>query len=284
MTENLDPDALSALFVGLPHTGKTTYLALAYGTIVNDVDCGVALDAHDDDLAYLNRILAALQEFRQADHTTVGETEGMNLSLRFSGHGSARVEIPDLSGETWQSVHVDRSWSKQLVEAVHGCTGFVLFTNVDVHEAGQTVAEHQADAEALGEDAWDPNRPHSEEIGEGPTQLSLVDLVQAVRRVHVGAFRLSVVLSAFDAAMPTNITPADWIEQNLPLLAQYLAVNADRIESRAFGVSGQGGVYPPPPELESIPLLRRAFVRGPEGEKEGLLAPLLWALGHDDED
>ncbi len=282
MTESPEPDALSALFVGLPHTGKTTYLALAYGTIVNDVTCGVALDAHDDDLAYLNRILAALQEFRQADHTTVGETEGMNLSLRFSGHGSARVEIPDLSGETWQSVHVDRSWNTQLVEAVQGCTGFVLFTNVDVHEAGQTVAEHQADTEALG-DAWDPSRPHTEDIAEGPTQLALVDLLQAVRRVHVGVFRLSVVLSAYDAALPADITPADWIEQNLPLLAQYLAVNADCIESRAFGVSGQGGAYPPPPELESVPLLRRAYVRGPEGASEGFLAPLLWALGHDDE-
>lgn len=284
MTQNSGPEALSALFVGLPHTGKTTYLALAYGTIVNDVNCGVALDAHDDDLAYLNRILSALQEFRQADHTSVGETEGMNLSLRFSEHETARVDIPDLSGETWQSVHVDRSWDKQLVDAVHDCRGFVLFTSVDVHEAGQTVAEHQADAEALGDEAWDPAQPHSEEIGEGPTQLALVDLLQAVRRVHDGAFRLSVVLSAFDAALPADITPADWVEQNLPLLAQYLAVNADRIESRPFGVSGQGGVYPPAPQLESIPLLRRAYVRGPDGENEGLLAPLLWALGHDNED
>ncbi|MEI5672147.1 MULTISPECIES: hypothetical protein [unclassified Nocardioides] len=284
MTESPDPDAVSALFVGLPYTGKTTYLALAYGTIVNDLNCGVDLDAHDDDRAYLNRILGALQEFRQADHTTVGETEGMNLSLRFSEHASARVEIPDLSGETWQSVHVDRSWDRQLVDAVHGCTGFVLFTNVDYHEAGQTVAEHQADAEALGDEDWDPTQPHSEEIGEGPTQLALVDLLQALRRVHDGVFRLSIVLSAFDAALPADIKPTAWVEQNLPLLAQYVAVNADRIESRAFGVSGQGGVYPPPPDLESIPLLRRAFVRGPEGENESLLAPLLWALGHDHED
>lgn len=286
MTDNpaAGADAQSALFIGLPHTGKTTYLALAYGTIVNDINCGVALDAHDDDRAYLNRILAALQEFRQADHTTVGESEGMDLSLRFTEYGSARVEIPDLSGETWQSVHIDRSWDEQLVDTVRDCVGFLLFTNVDDHDAGQTVAEHQADAEALGDETWDPDQPHAEKIGEGPTQLALVDLLQAVRRVHSDVFRLSVVLSAFDAAMPADIRPADWVEQNLPLLDQYLAVNSDRIESRAFGVSGQGGVYPPAHELESIPLLRRAFVRGPNGQNESLLAPLLWALGHDVED
>lgn len=284
MSDALETHPVSALFVGLPKAGKTTYLALAYGTIIDDDACGVALDAYDCDLAYLNRVLAALQEFRPADHTEVGETEGMNLNLRFDKHGPARIKVPDLSGETWQSVHVERVWDSDLVGIVSQCSGFILFTNVDDHKAVQTVTEHQADAEALGDQEWNIDNPHSHGIGDAPTQLALVDLVQALCREHKGLVRLSVVLSAYDAARPHDITPVDWIGKNLPLLSQYLVANADRIESREFGVSGQGGSYPPTPEQEAIPLLERAYVRRPDGRLTTLLAPLLWALGHDDED
>jgi hypothetical protein len=284
MTEDAENQPVNALFVGLPKTGKTTYLALAYGTILDDDACGVRLDAHDDDLAYLNRILEALQEYRPAAHTLVGQTEGLSLSLRFGQHETARVEVPDLSGETWEGVHVDRVWERELVGAVPICTGFVLFTNVDDHKAVQTVTELQADTEALGDTSWDENAPHTPDVPEAPTQLVLVDLLHALRRVHRGTFRVSVVLSAYDAAEPPGITPADWIEENLPLLAQYLAVNADVVDSRAFGVSGQGGSYPPSDDQLAVSLLERAYVLRPDGQKTTLLAPLLWALGRDDAD
>jgi len=275
---------MNALLVGLPKTGKTTYLALAYAAIVDDDDCGVALGAHDDDLVYLNRILGALQEYRPASHTEVGETDGLSLSLRFDGHRSARVDVPDLSGETWQGVHVDRVWERDLVDTVPRCSGFVLFTNVIDHKAVLTVTELQAHAEALGDTGWDPKAKHSRDVPEAPTQLAVVDLLQALRREHRGNFRVSVVLSAYDAAEPAGITPTDWIEANLPLLAQYLEVNADSIDSRAFGVSGQGGSYPPDAAQLAISLLERAYVLHPDGKKAGLLAPLLWALGHDNAD
>lgn len=273
---------IEALFVGLPQTGKTTYLALAYATIIDDYDCGVHLDAHDDDLAYLNRILGTLQEYRPASHTEVGGTDELNLLLRFDASGTARISVPDLSGETWQGVHVDRVWERELAEMVTRCTGFVLFTNVVDHKAVQTVTELRASAEALGATDWDPNAQHSRDVPEAPTQLALVDLLQALRREHKTRFRVSVVLSAYDGADPPGISPTDWIDANLPLLAQYLEANADAIDSRPFGVSGQGGPYPPGDAELAMPLLERAFVLGPDGTRAPLLAPLLWALDHDD--
>lgn len=284
MTDDLENPPINALFVGIPKTGKTTYLALAYGTIIDDDGSGVSLDAHDDDLAYLNRILEALQEYRPAAHTQVGQTEGLSLSLRFGEHDTARVEVPDLSGETWQGVHVDRVWDRVLVDTVPTCTGFVLFTNVDDHKAVQTVTELQVDTEALGDTSWDKGAPHTSEVPDAPTQLVLVDLLHSLRRVHRYTFRVSIVLSAYDAADPPEMSPAAWIEENLPLLAQYLAVNADVIDSQVFGVSGQGGCYPPSEGQLAIPLLDRAYVLDPDGQKTTLLAPLLWALGRDDED
>ena len=284
MTDDVEHQRVNALLVGLPKTGKTTYLALAYGTILDDDACGVSLDAHDDDLAYLNRILGALQEYRAADHTLVGQTEGLSLLLRFGQQEAARVEVPDLSGETWEGVHVDRVWERELVDSVPSCAGVVLFTNVDDHKAVQTVTELQADTEALGDTSWDKDAPHSPDVPEAPTQLVLVDLLHALRRVHSGTFRVSVVLSAYDTAQPPGIAPADWSEANLPLLDQYLAVNADVIESRTFGVSGQGGSYPPGADQLAASLLERAYVLGPDGQSTTLLAPLLWALGRDDAD
>ncbi len=282
MTETAEMPPANALFVGLPKAGKTTYLALAYGTIVDDDACGVSLHAHDDDKVYLNRILEALQGFQQASHTQVGQADGLSLSLRFGQQEARRIEVPDLSGETWQAVHVERVWDRELVDTVRTCTGFVLFTNVIDHKAVQTVTELQADAEALGTSDWDQSAPHTPNVPAGPTQLVLVDLLHALRRVHSGTFRVSVVLSAYDAAQPQAITPAEWIQGNLPLLAQYLEVNADVIESSVFGVSGQGCSYPPTPDQLEESLLERAYVLGVDGQKTGLLAPLLWALGRDD--
>lgn len=282
--------AASTLMVGLPHTGKTSYLGLLFVAMVNGQSGDVVLEAFGQDHAYLNRIAARLQGFVPADHTEVGEGDGMNLTVRMPSGDAMTLAVPDLSGETWQTAHVERVLDGEVADYASQVTGIMVFTHAGDFTRSTTIAEAKTAAMALGttEDEWKSEADVVERPAASPTQVALVDLIQIVLTQRERPFRLSLLLSAFDAATGEE-TPDEWVLKNLPLVAQFLASNGDSVNCRIFGVSAQGGAYANGTAADGdasrgvadreVDLLDRAYVMDGTGAKVKLHEPLLWALG-----
>lgn len=282
------------LMVGLPRTGKTSYLGLLFVAMVKRGSSeDLVLEEYNQDHSYLNLIAERLMGFQSADHTETDQRDGLDLTVRLPDARPMKLYVPDLSGETWQAAHIERVLSAEVADRAAEVDGFVLFAHVGEFVPSTTIVEDMAAAIDLGmgEDEWQESASPVEVSGESPTQVALVDLIQMMREWQQKPFRLSLVLSAYDIAqaVPAPLSPHEWVETNMPLLDQFLTANADRIACRTFGVSAQGGVYSSADGQEGAPstgapmldggLLERAYVLGEDGTRTAISHPLLWALG-----
>jgi hypothetical protein len=261
----------SVLYVGLPASGKTTFLALLYRAIVANGAGPLQLGTYQDDREHVNDVAKRLARCEEALRTLTDHDEQLALSLSVEGEGMF-LRIPDLSGERWSHVIEDRRWSVELDRAVAEATGFVLF----VHSGG-------VDPDPLIDDV-----EHGASVGEAHdvvrtrgTQVALVDLIQLIaRRRGPRALRLAIIASAWDLK-PETLTPNEWLAEDLPLLDQFLAANASPIESDVWGVSAQGGDFSDPAQREELlrqDVVGRAIVIAGNGDECTIAAPMEWAL------
>src|SRR5262249_45763753 len=75
-----------------------------------------------------------------------------------------------------------------------------------------------------------------------PTQVQLVELLQFVHQLRTAKnmLRLAIIVSAWDL-VKEPILPVSWVENNLPLLFQFLSSNRDMVPFRIYGISALGG-------------------------------------------
>ncbi len=112
-----------------------------------------------------------------------------------------------------------------------------------------------------------------------PTQVQIVELLQFIagRPYFNPPFRIALMVSAWDSLIEENITPANWIEMELPLLAQFLESNRRLFDYSIYGVSAQGGDYRDVGKLTSMLPSERILVTGSDVKNEhDLTEPLTW--------
>lgn len=281
---------------GAPGTGKTSFLGLLWLAILGDRAPGLKLANYQDDREYLNRIAGRLQSCVPALHTEVDEDRELALSLVY-GEAEERVvlRIPDLSGETWRDATIERHWPERVEEEVSGSNGLLLFMHSQELDAGATIGEvnelaglleGEARAEPLatggGTSLELPPADSSAAKPKPPTQVALVDALQLICEQRFGRpARVSLVVSAWDL-VDHALAPQDFVDQNLPLLAQYLDTNSEWLQSRVFGLSAQGGDFRDDSSralLAGTDPIDRALVRDAFGVEAGVQDIALWALG-----
>lgn len=304
------------ILAGLPATGKTSYLALLYHAIVVERADGLSLGRYDDDRAYVTEISDALLASRVAGRTGVDDERDVTLSLTYDGEDFV-LEIPDLSGETWEHALVERRWSQELHDDIADAAGFMVFVHCGAIDNGLTIVDvDQATAALVGDDDA-PNGAGQDQVKveqrESPgaatravsgndreqvadadegdeethctqlTQVSLVELIQFFAATSPRPIRVSLVISAWDLE-PRHLTPQEWLSKTLPMLAQFLEVNTDEVDAMAWGVSAQGadlGDEQVREKYKDKDPIDRAQIRDAEGSEAGVAAPLLWVLRRD---
>jgi hypothetical protein len=127
------------LFAGLSATGKTSYLALAYQAIVQARAGAIRLGAFDDDREHVNEISAALLRAEEAERTYVEAEHELTLSLT-DGINDFRLQVPDLSGETWEHALSDRRWATALDQRVRQAEGIIIFVHSTDLELGLRIS------------------------------------------------------------------------------------------------------------------------------------------------
>lgn len=282
------------LMVGLPQSGKTTFLAALWHIVQETgVPSSLRLKELRGDRTYLNRIREAWFACRPLDRTTIQNEQLVTLCLESSAARELELTIPDLSGESFELRLRERRWPTDFDGLVNDARGILLFIHPDLIRPARRVDLAQGLAAQLrrGDPSPDnaatcqvattvPPAPWSHELM--PTQVQLVELLQFMleRRGSAEALRVVVIISAWDLLEALVGTPKEVLWKHLPLLWQFLDANPETITHTVVGVSAQGGDL----DKDRVALLGqdppslRVRVVGLECDPHDLSAPVFWLL------
>ncbi len=284
----------NVVMIGLPNTGKTTFLAALWFVVNNqdEVSSEFKLDELHGDIEYLNEIQKCWLSFQRVERTkrTAEVITCMKL-IDQSSNSTISLNIPDLSGERFRQQFEDRIFDEDYAKMAVEADGLLLFTHsgkiktpIQISDA-EPVVEIFSDDEEIGTLESGINNKLNWEPLLVPTQIKLVDLLQIflsiTKRDH--ALRVSLILSAWDLFSERDFTPRHFVKSRLPLLNQYFVANEDILSTKIFGVSAQGGSLET--EQECIDLsekfynpAQRVIVQVENSVSNDLTLPLKWIL------
>jgi hypothetical protein len=263
-------------------TGKSSYMVVLYGALVNKTADPMVLVEVLDEVGFLNRGLQELAANRRVTRTD-SESEGHVRLCATSPQGELTVDLPDRSGERLKMMINGRTWDPELQTALHGLDGAMLFLHVLQFDPGHPAEE--LDLLLAGENPPQPDPGPAEEDPVPwepslmPSDVRAIDLLQALLTQRDAPLPLAVVLSAWDCASGEH-PPAAWLAANAPLLVQFLDTHQDELPHTVFGVSAQGfdfnNLDRTGGELTASDPWDRASVLDCDGASVSLAQPLLW--------
>lgn len=274
------------LFVGLPNSGKTTFLAALWHVAeTGDIPLSLRVSQLHGERDHLNKIREQWLRCKPLERTTIPAERIVSLKLRSPISGQeTELFLPDLSGETFNLHWKTRQWSLEFDRLASESQGCLLFVHPRrVNEPVRINAAIDRMASVIGETEeerdlesiplpWDPD--------SAPTQVKLVELVQFLRlRPFFGRpLRIAVIVSAWDLVDGSE-RPELWLKMRLPLLHQYLTANAGELSFRVYGVSAQGGELS---EAGRLQLLNspseRIIITGTDAGVHDITAPIRWLM------
>ena len=279
------------LLIGLPATGKTTYLAALWHVVQQlQPPSMLQVEKLDGDIRYLNDICKTWLPCEPVPRTNPDSETIASMHLRDAASDrNTTLFFPDLSGESFELQWTTRQLTKTYDKQLRTATGALLFVNpstvVEPIRIDQLDAAI-ADLEQLagGQNQQDPKSaaPASWRQDRTPTQVQLVELLQflAERSSFRKGFRLAVMISAWDRISSAGLSPVEWLEQRLPLLAQFLVANVHNFETSIYGVSAQGGEYATDAEQLAAkqPIDRILLVGANVKRPQDLTEPIRWLM------
>lgn len=254
-TAEIEKKTYGVVGVGLPETGKSTYVAaLWYSLRSEPSDCKLKLLRRPENDEYLNRLKNFWLGLEPLERTKQTGGQVVELDIRdIESDSDSILTIPDLDGESFEDIFTERKVLNTFSTLLKNATGILLFIRpeklrqpeyiLNVWDILGPQEEEESKLESRETNEWKPI--------ESPTQVVLVDILQTVSDIVDRGYKLSVVISAWDVIRtqddiqrPKNSrTPEDWVSTELPLLKQYIQANFDSYNVEYFGVSAQGGNY-----------------------------------------
>lgn len=281
-----DSQAPQILLVGLAETGKTSFLAALWHYLKSNKIKNKKLTQYQSSPndTYLQKIHHAWLSFEKPIRTVLAEQKNKNIEL-FLQHSDTEkkfvLNVPDVAGETFREQWEDRGWMNTYTEEVEKATGFIFFIHSQkMHRLNLLQDSYEVQSEQLGpksSEKWSPK--------ETPTQLVIVELLQ----FHMEYFNRTpmpvvFVLSAWEKELDEvlSLEPADWLETQMPMLSQFLKANHERLLTKIYGISAQGGDFEDDNERAALQKLREPAERirvqvGTEQSKD-ISAPIQWLL------
>lgn len=297
------------IMVGMPETGKTSYLAALWQVLESaEVESKLRLAATPADRQYLNEIRGSWEGGEAVKRTTGAGIEQVALRLEVVGGPKIELSLPDIAGEVFQNLWRSHVLTPRVVDIVKSADGVLLFVHPEevatyarIDEANTLLSELDVGGETpqggagggVGppESAEKANHEAVQDLKSAPaydpkrscTAVQLVDVLQSLWHLGAGAgARTAVVVSAWDL-VKEKTTPDKWLSRTLPLLHQLLAARSPERAYRVFGVSALGGDISDP--ARRVELLARAnassrivCVDGDEMSTD-VTRPLLWLAG-----
>lgn len=261
-------------FLGLPGTGKSTYLGTFWHFVDETTVSAVEEAGTASNLAHVQELASRASGLRAPDRTPFAADNRFDVPVRFKEAGEARLVIPDRSGEQLQQMIERRQWPRLLRADLDSVSGILFFVHPDdVHLP-------------LGIEIMGPSAAGSNETAEpfsnhqACTAAQLIDVLENVLEATSAKWplRVAVMISAFDEI--DGRTPGAWFAEKLPAVDAMLRNDPDRASTRVYGVSALGGSLSQRQDVfKKGRLHKRAWVRDSAGDPAPFVEPVQWALG-----
>lgn len=299
--------APSVSILGLPSSGKTTYLA-ALWHVLTDSGGDTVLKLKDllsGNSEHLNDIATLWRDAQEQKRTELGGSRVVSINMTDKNGEAVTVSFPDVPGEAYRRMWEDRDVDDAVVQLLQ-CTGVMLFIHADTIKAPRWIIDDIAVSRALADgEVGSKDEPRTEtpdaddpallgvpwHPSHSPTQVQIVDLLQLLLRkpLNIGPRKIAVMFSAWDKAEDLEFSPAEFLQYKLPLLHQYLSFGPDGWDLEVYGISAQGGDYDneedgaqPKKEAAELRLLddpsERIKLVGPRGPFTDLTLPIAWLM------
>jgi len=274
------------LIVGLPESGKTSFLAAFYHYVDSELeDKALSQVQYPSNTEYLNFIVTKWLNCENIGRTA--ESEGAyakEVVLHLvDNRNCANFEfnIPDIAGESFVRQYTDRTWELEYLEQARNSAGLLLFINPDKIRAHVLIDDTQAVLAEFLDD--DENDAVPFDVEKSPSQVMLVDILDGHAETLFGRkINVALIISAWDEQMQAHKSPAKWIEFNLPMLYQYLIANPDIFNFKVFGVSAQGGsILDPEKKLtlqQVVEPAERIIIQEEDEVHKNICAPIQWVI------
>ncbi len=274
------------LTVGLPSSGKTTFIAALWHVLESgEVPDSLQLVEVHGNRDHLNRIRKQWLDCDEIERTKITAERTASFRLRTHTGESTELFVPDMSGETYRMQWEARQWTRQFQDHAAHCQGVLLFVHpqnvVEPVRIDSLVAriEEQLGVPGNAETPAEDSQPIGWTPAAAATQVQLVELLQFLLRIpfHDRRLRLAVLISAWDLVNGT--TPQRWLTARLPLLDQFIEANVERLPSRVFGVSAQGGELKDAAKLQELAIAsQRIRIVGEGCSSHDITGPIKWLM------
>lgn len=294
------------LFAGMHESGKTTFIAALWDYINSDkADKKLALKSlANSENQYLEKIRAEWLQCMKVTRTNLNDSETVQMNVLNATSGENLIlEIPDISGELFNSHFQHREWDSDYENIVNQMGGILLFINPkDKRNRAQYIADAIAIESEIENELNENAKIDTQEAQEAPkaptvvnsidfpkwseehtsNQVKLVETLQfiASRIENHTQIRISVIISKWDLIEANGSeTPLAWLRTKMPLLHQYLICNEDIFLIQVFGVSAQGGDYKKKDERNRLLNLEphdRVLIKIENSFINDIAAPIIW--------
>lgn len=283
----------SVILVGGPEAGKSNYLFRLWMSI-NKGNAKLRKSTLPDNVEYLEAGVASLMKGEFAGRTEQETPHEIEIPVTW-GNGPTVAKgsliIPDCAGEQWWKVYRRREWSDTWERFVSSASGCLVFVRA-VSDKNVPALDWVTCNRYFGTGVLPGGAAAIKD--EVPTQVVLVDLIQCLKDAMLDVIpnrrpRIGVVVSAWDSAQREmkKLGPMAFINDNYPLLGQFLGSNSESADFQAFGLSIVDG------DLNDERGFRQQyFTREPTevgsvvwstsqgvSQSSDITLPVLWAMG-----
>ncbi len=288
---NLPPITKRCTFVGLPSSGKTSFIGALWHVVESaEINSTYKVDVLPGDREYLNRLQKNFLACEAPERTKTDFVKKIEIEVTERSTGKVATFIfPDLSGETFKNQFEYRKIGTDYIAQVSGCDSLMLFISpinlkknfpISILNGMFNDGDDEVDQAMKTIDLathWIPQMCQ--------TQVVIVDLIQIIRKVVKTPYKIGVIVSAWDIikqSLDKNqaaMTPDQWLKHELPLLSQYLQANHSVFPSKVFGISAQGGEYKGNDNSELLSKERqseRLIVQSGDTINHDITQPLKW--------
>lgn len=281
-----DMDKKKVFMIGMPSSGKTTYLAsLCRLLLYGGQETGWKLDVKDvpEGFERVQILIKNINSYKAVKRTYGLELNNVALSLYNQNQEWMQFVVPDSSGEIFRDLVYDRRIASNIMDQIVESDMLLFFINVNTMISEERIKLGEKSAiKQLNEEQGDKVTQSAEDIVEEyardreneqikskeqvknkekeqkkyNNQSALVELLQIIIYLVPHSLNIRFVISAWDLVekefKQDKVTPKEYIKIKLPLLYQYLEFNSKLIDYEIWGVSAQGGDFDDEDDLKKL--------------------------------
>lgn len=245
--------------VGMPGSGKTTYLAMLSNMLVdgsNDTKLSKKVEDMPEGYEYFNEFGKQLLECKELGRTRRLVYNNLRIPLWDALENEYLLDVPDISGEVFRDLVKDRRITQEIVDRIQESDCLLFFINYKnmSWEKRIPIQKENTGEKNICVNKKEASDSNLTDIREA-NQSEVVELLQTLLDLKLNRPYIRFVLSAWDKVeneKGKDILPSKFVEEMFPLLYQFVETNSKYFKAEYWGVSAQGGDFQNPKDVERI--------------------------------